>query len=386
MRAMLSGCAAALLMLGGVSGASAAPDSREQANAAYQEARADEQVDPGWTGSVEACEIGTESDASLEATRRTVNVLRWFAGLGPVAHDPPRSHRALAAALMMHAENDLDHEPGPGWACYTPTGRAGAETSNLALGYESGAGAAIGYVDDSNWDGTLSGLGHRFGILNPEARTFGSGSTGYANALSLGDHNGSPSAPADLVVSWPPAGFAPWPWVFPDWSVTIGNWETKADLASARVSVTLDGSPLPVSDVRVLANNVSYGNRDSLAWSVDLPSGARERDGRFEVAIAGARLNGSPFPISYGFDAFAPSDAGSAACDDAKAERRKAKARRSKLARKQKRLGRAIKRARSRGQRRKTRKLSKRRAKVKRSARKARRALRAANQDVAALC
>src|SRR5688572_3343747 len=102
--------------------ASAAPATRNAAIEAYRSVVADERVDAGWTGSVQGCVVGEESPASLAATLHTVNTLRSFAGIGDVSFDQAFNHRALAAALMMRAANDLSHTPGPDWPCYSEDG------------------------------------------------------------------------------------------------------------------------------------------------------------------------------------------------------------------------------------------------------------------------
>ena len=104
----------------------AAPATRDAALEAYRAELADEQVDAGWTGSVNGCVVGEESQASLDATLRTVNTLRSFAGIDPVTLDASMNHSALAAALMMRAANDLSHTPDQNWPCYSSDGAYGA--------------------------------------------------------------------------------------------------------------------------------------------------------------------------------------------------------------------------------------------------------------------
>ena len=144
----------------------AAPDNRDDALEQYRAVVQDEQVDAGWTGSVDGCNVGEESQASLTATLDTVNTLRSFAGVGAVTFDPTLNHRALSAALMMKAAGELSHTPGPDWPCYSFEGDAGAGQSNLFLG-ASGATAMVGYVDDSG----IESLGHRRWLLDPGRRS-----------------------------------------------------------------------------------------------------------------------------------------------------------------------------------------------------------------------
>jgi uncharacterized protein YkwD len=322
LRAVLAGSLLAIVLPAGAS--AAAPATRDAAVAAYRSVLDDEQVAAGWTGSVEGCVIGTESQASLDATLHTVNTLRSFAGIGSVTFDATKNHQALAAALMMKAANDLSHTPDASWPCYSDDGSFAARRSNLFLG-ASGADAMVGFLDDAGIDV----LGHRRWIIDPAAQVFGSGSTGSSNALMvLGD--GVPaSVPAGTRVSWPPAGFVPWPWVFGDWSIALGGTSDQDDYSTdgAQVRVSLDGEPLDVSNVRTLADG--YGTGRTLSWKVDVPASAASADHDLKVTVNGVTRNGADQQISYTTQAINPS--GNPACDAAKAKLGKAEAKLKKL-------------------------------------------------------
>jgi uncharacterized protein YkwD len=269
----------------------AKPADRAAALAAYQAEVTDESVPAGWTGSVDGCVVGTESADSLAATRRTVNTLRDFTGLGPVSFDDALNHKALAAALMMRAQNDLSHDPPPSWACYSADGKDGASHSNLYLGI-SGPAAMVGYVDDSD----IPSLGHRAWVLDPSASVFGSGSTGTTNALYVISGQSVP-VPANSTVPWPPAGWVPWQWIFGDWSVQVGGDNQTVSFQDPQVTVTADGQPVAVSGVRTLSH--------TLAWRVDLPQGLTSGDHVLHVSVSGAIVAGQPLPIDYDVKAFA---------------------------------------------------------------------------------
>ena len=308
----------------------AGPATRDAAVDAYRSVLADEQVGAGWTGSVDGCVIGEESQASLDATLRTINTLRSFAGLDPVTLDATANHRALAAALMMKAAGDLSHTPPPSWPCYSDEGAAGAARSNLALG-TSGAGSMLAYLEDAGVEDTL---GHRRWVIDPGAQTFGTGSTGTTNALQVFDLP-SRTVPAGARVSWPPAGFVPWPWVFDTWSAALGGTSDQDDYSTgnAQVKVSLDGDPLDVKNVQTLPDN--YGTGRTLSWQVDIPASAKSADHDLKVTINGVTKGGAEQQISYTSQAFAPSGSGSddAACNAAKAKLAKAKAKLKKLRR-----------------------------------------------------
>jgi uncharacterized protein YkwD len=192
-----------------VAGQAAAPD-RASALAGFRAVQQAQAVDAGWTGATGGCVAGTESPASLAATLQTVNLLRAFAGVGPVAFDAGFDREALAAALMMRAAGALSHQPGPDWPCYSDAGAAGAGSSNLFIG-RSGAAAMVGYVDDEG----IASLGHRRWLLNPEATIFGSESTGTTNALHVIGKPATPVAP-NTAIAWPPNNWVPWQWIFRD--------------------------------------------------------------------------------------------------------------------------------------------------------------------------
>lgn len=328
--------------------AAAKPTSRAAALTVYESVLEDQRVNAGWTGSEQGCKVGTESAASLQATLRTVNVMRSFAGIRPVAFKAAKNQKALAAALMMKAEGDLSHEPGPGWACYSAAGAEGAGHSNLFLG-ASGADAVVGYVDDEGIDS----LGHRRWILDPGAMEFGSGSTGSTNALFVLDNRGNGSnfdaLDRDELVAWPAPGWMPWPWVFRDWSLAIGDGSESVELGNAQVRVEGGGTELAVSHVTALDDG--YGTGRTLSWRVAVPAALQAGDRKLDVTISGVRFDNSPMPISYSVSAFAPGgDPGAGpACEKAK---RQFETARKKL-RKAKRSGREgkIKRARKKVER-----------------------------------
>lgn len=305
----------------------AAAGGRDGALEHYDAAVAAGQVPAGWTGSTEACTVGTESQASLDATLNALNVLREFAGVGPVSFDAAKNHRALAAALLMRAKGALSHDPPSSWPCWSAEGHLGAGTSNLFLG-SSGAQAMVGYVDDRGVDS----LGHRRWVLDPAAMEMGSGSTGSTNALVVIDAGGDGSRGAvlapDTTVAWPAPGWFPAPWIFSDWTVAIGSGQSQAgvSLNGASVRVTVDGKDAQVSGVRAL--EPGYGTGATLAWNVALPAAARSGDHEIRVVVDGVTLDGEALPIHYTVNAFDPAAAGASdACAKAKAKLTKAKQR-----------------------------------------------------------
>lgn len=205
-------------------------------NSAYVAARA---VPNDWNGSTASCTAGGTSAAFADATMLSVNYFRAMTGLpSALTRDPVKDAKTQQAALMMSANNALNHFPPTSWLCYTAEGAEAAGKSNLALGGGGlGAGArAIGlYMGDNG----VGDLGHRRWILYPPQASLGTGSTSGANALwVLGPFGTRPASPT--FVSWPNAGFVPYQLVYSRWSFAV-NTSSAVNFSGATVTITRDG-------------------------------------------------------------------------------------------------------------------------------------------------
>ncbi|HVE50486.1 MAG TPA: FG-GAP-like repeat-containing protein [Casimicrobiaceae bacterium] len=170
-----------------------------------------ESVPSGWTGSVATCQPGMTSAAFKQAVLDRVNTYRRIAGLPSVGlFTDQRAIDAQNAALMMSANNSLDHSPPSSWRCYTSSGANGAGNSNLGLGF-MGFDAVDGYIDD--FGSGNEAVGHRRWILYPPLANIAtgdipSGGQPASNSLwVLGPFGTRPSTPNGIA--WP-RGFVPW--------------------------------------------------------------------------------------------------------------------------------------------------------------------------------
>jgi uncharacterized protein YkwD len=253
----------------------------------------------GWTGSIAGCQRGSTSTQSRGATLSSLNFVRRLAGLAPVRFSSTLNSHAQAAALMMSANNQLNHFPPSSWRCYTRTGAHTAARSNLALAFPDIASGQIVemYMDDigsSNY-----GVGHRRWVLNPFATTMGSGSTGTANALQVVGPT-SRTRPNPAYVGWPTSGW------FPDtlepqgrWSLSAGN--SRTNFRYARIRVTHGGQSVPVQKYRV---ENGYG-QPTLVWQ--LPSSIA-KSGDYQVTVRNIHRRGTSkrFATSYTVRFFTP--------------------------------------------------------------------------------
>lgn len=246
----------------------------------------------GWTGDVASCDPGAPSAAAQSATLTTINFVRGLAGLDPVSFDPALSAKAQKAALIMQANDDLDHFPPSSWRCWTEEGAEAAGSSNLALGI-SGAAAIVGYMQDDGEGNTAAG--HRRWILRPDAATMGSGSTSGANALWIFGAD-APSAASPPWVPWPVAGY------FPSPLEPIGRWSlssTSGEASFANASVTVTGPGGASLPVQTYPEQSGFAN-NTLVWEV---SGIQIPDDdapvTYHVTVSGVTGAASP---SYEYD------------------------------------------------------------------------------------
>ena len=211
---------------------------------------------------------GTTSQAFRDAGTLRINYFRAMAGIpSNIVFSDTFNSKDQQAALMVSANNQLNHHPPSSWKVHTPAGAEAASNSNLFLGSFGPTGIS-GYIEDYGY-GNYS-AGHRRWILYPNTGTMGtgdvpvSGTYNSANALWVVVPNASMVRPAtrQAFVSWPPPGYTPYSLVFPRWSFSYPN----GDFSNATVTMTRNGANVPVSiDSR---QDNGYGE-NTLVWVPD---------------------------------------------------------------------------------------------------------------------
>ncbi len=276
------------------------------ANILYQQFYNNAYLASGWTGNVAADGAGSLSPDYLAAIQNELNCVRELAGdPGVVALDPALNAEDQQAALMMSANNALNHFPPSTWADYSAAGADGAGHSNLALDV-SGAEAILDFLVDPGPNNTI--VGHRRNILDPLIGTMGWGevdpASGFpASAANYIDYSNAFSAPI-TGVAWPTNGAFPLPWL-PDgmrWSFQTDS--SSADFSHATVSVTQNGVPQVVSIIDAESPTNHY-NGTAIVWT--LPSTATgEQAAAYDVNISNVLVNGQPQDFSYTTTTFNP--------------------------------------------------------------------------------
>lgn len=248
-----------------------------------------------WNGSTASCNPGSPQPAEQQATLTAINYMRSLVGVALVSLSPDLSTRALDAATMMAAQWALSHNPGPEFACYTPTGAAAASNSNLSIG-SSGAQSIADYMED--WGSNNTSAGHRRWIIDPRTRTMGSGSTDRSNALWVINHEDlALPVPADAPtwLPWPSAGY------FPAQLEPRGRWSLSAsdnsvEFDAATVSMLGPRGGVPIKRYPVTSG---YGP-NSIIWDLVDPLPFESADIHYSITVSNITRAGEVLPpVSY---------------------------------------------------------------------------------------
>lgn len=129
---------------------------------------------------IQNCQAGTLTQAAKDKAIEVFNDIRAKHGLEPVTYDTASDQEVMAAALVMAANQDLDHQPPSHWRCYSETAFDGASTSNIGLYVSSDTSqSGINYYENNSIENNFIGyltdvnnvyqddVGHRRWLLNP---------------------------------------------------------------------------------------------------------------------------------------------------------------------------------------------------------------------------
>ncbi|MCW5516424.1 CAP domain-containing protein [Muriicola sp. Z0-33] len=209
-----------------------------------------------WTGNEPNCNAGNVPQDIKDKIYMRLSYYRMAVGLhNTIAEDATKSDKAQQAALMMKANNRLEHNPPNTWKCFTQDGKDGAGSSLLTM--SKNAEAMDSYIRDQ---GANNGpVGHRRWLLWPRLQEIGVGNTDSSNAIWVIGNAGTAPVDAPEFISWPPEGYIPDMFAFPRWSFSIKD----ADFTNTKVSMK-DGSGSSISlDIEALDNQ--YGDR-TIVW------------------------------------------------------------------------------------------------------------------------
>lgn len=285
-------------------GSGFAPTTRAAAQQLYDDLYLDESDSLiNWTGSVSGCLDGDTGQTFRDGVQHRINYFRAMAGVpDDIVLTPTLNARAQGAALLMAANQDLDHAPPSNWTCWTAPRGDAAGQSNLAQG-TVGAAAIASYMQDGGASNTA--VGHRRWLLYPPTQEMGTGDVqmpswqSTTNALVVFDSHFSDPLPTlrDGYVAWPPPGFVPAPVVYPRWSLSFPN----ADFTNAQVTMTRDGSAITATRLNPAAG---YG-LNTLVWE---PQTTLSSPATFHVSVTGISGVGVPASVAYDVHTFVPDE------------------------------------------------------------------------------
>lgn len=224
----------------------------------------------GFTGDVSTGKAGDTSQAYKDDVALRINIFRRMAGLQPIVLNSTYNSADQIAAMMMSANNDIQHNPPTTWKFYSAVGADAASKSLLSI-QEAGPQAIVAYMYD--WGPENPQAGHRNqGILYPATTTMGtgdvpkSGTYEAANAIWNNDPSRGNAAVnhATPILRWPAKGYVPHFLIPGRWTLFVPDISSTApcDLTHASVTVTKDGVLLNI-------RQSPSTNGAGLVWTLD---------------------------------------------------------------------------------------------------------------------
>lgn len=244
-----------------------------------------------WDGDANNCFAG---DISADARKKTLDRINYYRRLAKlpteVGFDDSLTPMCQKAALMMHSNNQLSHDPDSSWSCFSADGKQAAGKSNLALGAHSSEAIALYMIDPGANNGPV---GHRRWILYSRAKDFGMGSTNRAHALYV-IHNKVPTPEGLKYIAYPGPGYFPAPLLPIRWSLSVPG----ADFTGAEVLLKdATGTDL---DLEVLPVKNGFGD-NTLVWEVnnDVINKFSEYDQTISVDVRNIRIGNLDTSFTY---------------------------------------------------------------------------------------
>ncbi len=274
-----------------------------------------EGIPMAWTGNYTATDpivaAGDTSAAFKEAVRLRINFFRALVGVpAAITLNSTYSTKDQQAALMMSANNALNHFPPNTWTFYTADGATAAGNSNLAIGY-AGPDAISGYMSDSGSNNAA--VGHRRWLYYPQTLQMGTGdvpgtATLYpANVTWVVDDQFGGTRPATRTtqITYPPAGYVPYQLVWPRWSFSYPG----ADFSAASVTMTRNSQSVAVAPEVVstgAGENAFVWVYDGLPSSSGAPHPKPTADTIYSVSVNNVKIGSSTQNFSYNVTVFDP--------------------------------------------------------------------------------
>ena len=243
-----------------------------------------------WTGDEPSCNPGTVPEGTKNKILQRINYYRIATGLNnAINENATKSEKAQQAALMMHANNTLDHIPPNSWKCFSDSGKEGAGNSLLTM--TKNAEAIDSYIRDQGSDN--GPVGHRRWLLWPRLQEIGIGNTDKANAIWVLGNAGAVSSDNPEFIAWPPMGYVPDQVVYPRWSFSIKD----ADFTATKVSMKDNNGKTISLSVEELNNQ--FGDKTIVWVPEEISANIMEDDVSYTVTLKDVEINGTLKDFEY---------------------------------------------------------------------------------------
>lgn len=252
-----------------------------------------------WSGQVDpVCDPGDMTAQARANAVKLINLYRFIADQPAVTNDATRDANAQACALMMDANNALNHTPPTNWKCYTANGASAAGQSNIC------SGRAVRCIDLYMSDfgsGNSTSIGHRRWLMSNQLGPVGIGGTTGGSCHVVIGGSGTSSKP---WIAWPPPGPVPLEAITQPGLTSIDTvgWTVQSygsawNLANTTATVKDNGVDVPVTTTQLSAN---YGSPYAIRIN---PQGWTSQAGHtYDVSVlradGGVLLNYQVQPVS----------------------------------------------------------------------------------------
>jgi len=245
--------------------------------------------DLSWTGNEPACDPGSVPQATKDKIFMRLSYFRKAVGLNnEIAENSSKSEKAQEAALMMHANGTLDHNPPSDWKCFTNYGEQGAKNSLLTS--TRNADAIDSYMRDQGSENYP--VGHRRWLLWPRLQEIGVGNTSSYNAVWVLGNPGTPPADAPEFIAWPPQGYLPKQLAYPRWSFSIAN----ADFTETTISMKVKNGTGVNLEIEELTG--IYGD-NTMVWKPAINANSLSEDTAYVVSLNNVGIDGEAKNFEY---------------------------------------------------------------------------------------
>ncbi|HCS19315.1 MAG TPA: hypothetical protein DIW47_01930 [Bacteroidetes bacterium] len=243
-----------------------------------------------WKGNESLCDAGNVPPSIHAKVEQRINYFRRTAGVPDyVRLDTVKNEACQKAALIYQVNTGkMFTEPAETWKCYTISSVEAAQLSARVFGQTTVFAVTSIMADQGDEN---SSVGNRRWMLYPPARNMGHGSTNKVALIWTLNDEGDKDTTAYMedFVSWPPRDYCPTMFAFPRWHFSL-----YADLSKARVSVSADGKPLPITQEKQVQG---YG-MPSVVWLCNFEP---EQGKTYTVTISGIQRHGEKSPSTYSY-------------------------------------------------------------------------------------